>query len=94
MEHLPNDHNQHKNSHKPCDEAGHPVLSLLESHVWAGASSWYLELLDKLQKQICRTVGPLLATTLEPLAHGQNMFFRTDSTGSTSFLLREVHSLF
>ena len=38
-------------------------------HVWAGAPSCYLELLDKLQKQICRTVGPSLATSLEPLAH-------------------------
>ena len=27
-------------------------------HVWAGAPGWYLELLDKLQKRICRTVGP------------------------------------
>ena len=27
-------------------------------HVWPGAPSCYLELLDKLQKQICRTVGP------------------------------------
>ena len=36
---------------------------------WAGAPSCYLELLDKLQKGICRTVGPLLATSLEPLAH-------------------------
>ena len=38
-------------------------------HVWAGAPSCYLELLDKLQKQICRTVGPSLAASLEPLAH-------------------------
>ena len=37
-------------------------------HVWAGAPSWYLELLDKLQKRICRTVGPSLAASLEPLA--------------------------
>ena len=37
--------------------------------VWAGAPSCYLELLDKLQKQICRTVGPSLAASLEPLAH-------------------------
>ena len=37
-------------------------------HVWAGAPSCYLELLDKLQKRICRTVGPSLATSLEPLA--------------------------
>ena len=29
-------------------------------HVWAGAPICYLELLDKLQKQICRTVGPSL----------------------------------
>ena len=27
-------------------------------HVWAGAPSCYLELLDMLQKQTCRTVGP------------------------------------
>ena len=39
-------------------------------HVWGGAPSCYLELLDKLQKQICWTVGPSLAASLEPLAHG------------------------
>ena len=38
-------------------------------HVWAGAPSFYLELLDKLQKWIRRTVGPSLAASLEPLAH-------------------------
>ena len=32
-----------------------------------------LELLDKLQKRICRTVDRLLAVTLEPLAHRQNV---------------------
>ena len=42
-------------------------------HVWAGAPSCYLELLDKLQKRICRTAGPLLAASLEPLAHRQNV---------------------
>ena len=35
MEHLSNDHknhpNQHENSHKLCNELGHPVLILLES---------------------------------------------------------------
>ena len=41
--------------------------------VWAGAPSCYLELLDKLQKRICRTVGPSLATSLEPLAHHRNV---------------------
>ena len=49
--------------------------------VWAGAPSCYLELLDKLQKRIRRTVGPSLAVSLEPLAHRQNvaslsLFFR------------------
>ena len=41
--------------------------------VWAGAPSCYLELLDKLQKRICRTVGPSLAASLEPLAHRRNV---------------------
>ena len=40
-------------------------------HVWAGAPSCYLELLDKLQKRICRIVGPSLAASLELLAHRQ-----------------------
>ena len=35
MEHLSNDHedhpSQHENSHKPHNETGYPVLSLLES---------------------------------------------------------------
>ena len=38
-------------------------------HVWAGARSCYLELLDKVQKEICRIVGPSLAAFLELLAH-------------------------
>ena len=42
-------------------------------HVWTGAPSCYLELLDKLQKRICRTVGPSLASSLEPLAHRRNV---------------------
>ena len=42
-------------------------------HIWAGAPSCYLELLDKLQKRICRTVGPSLAASLEPLAHHRNV---------------------
>ena len=42
-------------------------------HIWPGAPSCYLELLDKLQKQICRTVGPSLAASLEPLAHCRNV---------------------
>ena len=42
-------------------------------HVWVGAPLCYLELVDKLQKRICRTVGPSLAASLEPLAHRQNV---------------------
>ena len=42
-------------------------------YVWAGASSCYLELLNKLQKWICRTVSPSLAASLEPLAHHRNV---------------------
>ena len=33
-------------------------------HVWAGAPNCYLELLDKLKKRICRTVGPYLLLLL------------------------------
>ena len=39
----------------------------------AGALSCCLELLDKLQKRIYRTVGPSLAASLEPLVHRQNV---------------------
>ena len=35
-------------------------------HVWAGAPSCYLDLLAKLQKRICRTVGPHLLPLLNP----------------------------
>ena len=41
--------------------------------LWKRSTSCYLELLDKLQKRICRTVGPSLAASLEPLAHCQNV---------------------
>ena len=40
-------------------------------HVWADTPSCYLELLYKLQKRICRTVGSSLPACLEPLAHGR-----------------------
>ena len=66
-------------------------------HNWAGASSCYLELLDKLQKWICRTVGSSLAASLEPLAHRQNvaslsLFYRYYfGRCSNSLFLREAH---
>ena len=42
-------------------------------HVRTGAPSCYLQLLDKLQKQIGRAVCPSLAASLEPLAHCRNV---------------------
>ena len=64
-------------------------------HVWADAPSSYLELLDKLQKWICRTVGPSLAASLECLAHHQNavslsLFYRYYIGGCSSELVQLV----
>ena len=50
----------------------HPCMEYC-CHVWADTPSCYLELLDKLQKRICRTAGLSLATSLEPLAYHPNM---------------------
>ena len=36
-------------------------------HVWSGASSGYLELLDKLQTRICRSIGPSVDSLLNLL---------------------------
>ena len=55
-----------------CKFTIHPCMEYC-CHVWAGGPSCYLELLDKLQKRICRTVGPSLAASLEPLAHCRNV---------------------
>ena len=38
-------------------------------HVWVGGSNCNVELLDELQKRICRTVGHCFTASLEPLAH-------------------------
>ena len=42
----------------------HPCMEYC-CHAWAGACTCYLELLDKLQKQMCRTIVPSLAACLE-----------------------------
>ena len=75
-------------------------------HAWAGAPSCYLELLDKLQKSICRTAGPSVAASLELLVHSRNglsLFYRYKTLVyvdlnwlhfSTVLFLREVYSLF
>ena len=55
----------YKSTKRPCMEYC--------CHIWAGAPSCYLDLLDKLQKQICRIAGPSLAASLEPLVHRRNV---------------------
>ena len=55
----------HKSTIRPCMEYC--------CCMWVGAPSCYLELLDKLQKQISRTVGPSVAASLESLAHHRNV---------------------
>ena len=50
-------------------------------YAWAEGPSCFFELLPKQQKRICRTVGPLLAASLQPLTHHRNvaslnLFFR------------------
>ena len=35
-------------------------------HFWTGTPSCYLDILDKLQKRVCQTVGPTLAASLSP----------------------------
>ena len=51
----------------------HTDLMEYGCHIWAGALSYYSEKLDKLQKQICRIVGPSLTESLEPLARRQSV---------------------
>ena len=65
----------HKSTIRPCMEYC--------CHVWSGAPSCYLELLDKRQKRICRTVGPLLAASLKPLALRRNVASLSLSIGIT-----------
>ena len=54
----------HKSTTLPCMEYCF--------YVWSSVPSCYLELLDRLPKRICRTVGPLLTASLEPLPHHWN----------------------
>ena len=63
-------------------------------HVWAGDLSCYLRLLGKLEKRLCRTVGPSLATSLEPLAlrnmSSLSLFYRYYFGGCSSELAQLV----
>ena len=60
--------------------------------IWAGSSTWYIELLDMLQKRICKTVQPLFVTFLEPLAHRRNVVSLSLSIGIT--FRRKYHMYF
>ena len=82
----------------------HPCMEYC-CHLWACAPSFHLELLDKQKNW---TVGPSLATSLEPLSHCQNVatmnLFYSYYLGRCSselaqlvplpFLRGEVYSLF
>ena len=67
-------------------------------HIWAGASSCYLELIDKLQKRMCRTVGPAFAASPETLAHHRNVtslsLFHRSYFGRCSSELTQLVPLF
>ena len=76
-------------------------------HVWAEGLSYYLDMLNKLEKWVHRTVGPKLAASFKPLGHRRKLAFlnfsvgislvdvhRTDWSGFTSLILWELHSLF
>ena len=55
----------YKSTIRPCTEYC--------CYIWDGVPSCYLKLLDKLQKRICRTVGPSLGASFELLAHRRNV---------------------
>ena len=57
----------------------HPCMEYC-CHVWTGAPSCYLELLDKLQKRICRTVRPSLPASSELAELAPLLFSRGRST--------------
>ena len=50
----------------------HPCMEYC-CHIWAGAPSYYLDLLHKPQKWICRIIGLSLTASLEPLTHCPNV---------------------
>ena len=66
-------------------------ILLSRIYMLAGAPSCSLELLDKLQTQTCRNIGPSLAASLEPLArHGNVTSYRYYFGRSSSELTKLV----
>ena len=41
-------------------------------HIWPGDPSYFLNMVDKLQKRVCSSVGSTLAAFLKPLTHCKN----------------------
>ena len=70
-----------------CISINIPYNCVYCSHVWTGTPSCYLELRDKLQKQIWTTVGPSLATSLGPLTHCRNVSW---NTGLSKYCIVEI----
>ena len=71
------------------------LFSVIDGLEWFWMESCYLDLLDKLQKRICRIVGPSLAASLEPKAHRRNvvslnLFYRYYFGGCSSELAQLV----
>ena len=52
-------------------------------HAWDGVRSCYLQVLNKLEKQISRTVDPSPAASVEALAHQRNVASLSLSIGAT-----------
>ena len=42
-------------------------------HVWARTLNCCLDMLDKLQKQMCRSAGPSITASFELLGHNRNV---------------------
>ena len=57
---------------------------------WGLCFQLLLGILDKLQKWICRTIGPSLIAYLEPLAHHQNLASLSHYFGRCSSELSEL----
>ena len=55
-------------------------------HAWAEPPTYYLDILDKLQKRVCKTVGASLAASPEPLACRRN-----EQVFSIGITLVDVH---
>ena len=57
-------------------------------HVWAEGLSYYLAMLNQLEKWVHRTVGPKLAASFKPLGHRRKLAFLNFSVGIS---LVDVH---